>query len=366
MLGNPSSAGDGVAREGAACGRDRVPDRLPSCQAVFVNARGEGACRACGPVGQTAHKAPRVWRTVEGERKACYDASMTDRESIVAYLKREADNIKEDDGPPGCNDMKAAMRTAYRSIAHQIEHGDDLTPAKPKPTIADLLALHDLDLGALAHKVGVTGEGFTTTQADALCAHLGEHPMSEDFVRVTVVRTIGSVHTGSMRATAALGAKVRAALSAPTIKVATPRVLLSADEAPCGALIIPDDDEYPMTIRYPDGRGWHIYATPLETTRKGWLWKEHGIEGPARLLAEGLTEPECRHLSGLSAADALVWCLARDKACATHDAAVIDRLQRDGDSLRSLLAVIRHALGAGDHDDIVKHARAIKARADRA
>jgi len=61
-----------------------------------------------------------------------------------------------------------------------------------------------------------------------------------------------------------------------------------------------------------------------------------------------------------------VWCEARDKACATHDAAVIDRLQRDGDSLRSLLAVIRHALGAGDHDDIVKHARAIKARADRA
>ena len=45
---------------------------------------------------------------------------------------------------------------------------------------------------------------------------------------------------------------------------------------------------------------------------------------------------------------------------------MIDRLQRDGDSLRSLLAVIRHALGAGDHDDIVKHARAIKARADRA
>lgn len=30
------------------------------------------------------------------------------------------------------------------------------------PTITDLLALHDLDLGALAHKVGVTGENFTT------------------------------------------------------------------------------------------------------------------------------------------------------------------------------------------------------------
>jgi hypothetical protein len=214
--------------------------------------------------------------------------------------------------------------------------------------------------------VGVTGEDFTTAHVETLC---GAFPIEPEQLALMVWNSLcdGPGNWGnSAQVVATRGSKVRAALSAPTIKVATPRVLLSADEAPCGALIIPDDDEYPMTIRYPDGRGWHIYATPLETTRKGWLWKEHGIEGPARLLAEGLTEPECRHLSGLSSADALVWCLARDKACATHDAAVIDRLQRDGDSLRSLLAVIRHALGAGDHDDIVKHARAIKARADRA
>jgi hypothetical protein len=154
---------------------------------------------------------------------------MTDRESIVADLRRMADDSQEN--------RETFSPRALRELAERFERGDDMKPAKPKPTIADLLALHDLDLGALAHKVGVTGEGFTTTQADALCAHLGEHPMSEDFVRVTVVRTIGSVHTGSMRATAALGAKVRAALSAPTIKVATPRVLQSADEAPCGSLI---------------------------------------------------------------------------------------------------------------------------------
>jgi len=124
-----------------------------------------------------------------------------------------------------------------------------------------------------------------------------------------------------------------------------------------------------------DGRGFHVRrysgagVDSLPVRGGGaWLWAGsiRNIRGAVEVIAEGLTEPECRHLSGLTAADALAWCEARDKACATHDAAVIDRLQRDGDSLRSLLAVIRHALGAGDHDDIVKHARAIKARADRA
>ena len=153
-------------------------------------------------------------------------------------------------------------------LAAQIERGDDIIPAKPKTTIADLLALHDLDLGAWL----------------------------ED-----------------LRTLSALGAKVRAALSAPTIKVATPRVLQSADEAPRGSLVRPDDD-HPVTICYPDGRGWHIYATALPETRKGWLWKEHGISGPVTIIAEGLTEAECRHLSGLSDADALAWCEQREAA----------------------------------------------------
>lgn len=232
---------------------------------------------------------------------------MTDRESIVTYLKREADNIKEDDGPPGCNDMKAAMRTAYRSIAYQIERGDDLKPVKPKEaTIADLLTLHDLDLGALAHKTSATGEDLATVQVEMLCdGFTADRDALATMVRAAIMADDSPLASESAQNVAALGAKVRAALSALMavgVALPTPRILQSADEAPCG----------------------------------------------------GLTEAECRHLSGLSAADALVWCEARDKACATHDAAVIDRLQRDGDSLRSLLAVI------------VKHARAIKARADRA
>lgn len=138
------------------------------------------------------------------------------------------------------------------------------------------------------------------------------------------------------------------------------------------------DGQGVCSVRRPDGSGWNLYHLPREACPYNpskeawhggpWKWDEtlRGVRGPVTVIAEDLTEAECRHLSGLSVADALVWCEARDKACATHDAAVIDRLQRDGDSLRSLLAVIRHALGAGDHNDIVKHARAIKARADRA
>lgn len=50
----------------------------------------------------------------------------------------------------------------------------------------------------------------------------------------------------------------------------------------------------------------------------GWFWTQaYGSPGnacdfPARLIAEGLTEAECRHLSGLSAADALAWCEKRE------------------------------------------------------
>lgn len=254
-------------------------------------------------------------RFERGEDKS--KASMTDRvSSIIVYLKREADLIKEEDGPPGCNDMKAAMRTAYRSIAHQIECCADLKPAKPKATIADLLALHDLDLGALAHKVGVTMGEFTTAQVDALCdGFIAESQM--DAVTWNMMCNMAGDRGTVARQIASTGAKVRAALSAPTIKVATPRILQSADEAPCGSLIIPDDDDYQMTtgaIRYPNGRWRHIYATSLDETRMGWLWKEHNIEGPVTVIADGLTEAECRHLSGLSAADAIAWCEKREVA----------------------------------------------------
>lgn len=301
---------------------------------------------------------------------------MTDRESIVAFIRKLSTDTA---ALVAASDLegkvaRAALGAACKTIADQIERGEDLIPAKPKATIADLLTLHDLDLGALAHKVGVTGEGFTTAQADALCgAYTADDEDRFDMV-FGLARRSESVPAEACREIATRGALLRAALSAPTIKVATPRVLQSADEAPCGALI-KDVSDGNYTLRLVDGRGFHVRrysgagVDSLPVRGGGaWLWAGsiRNIRGAVEVIAEGLTEAECRHLSGLSAADALAWCKARDKACATHDAAVIDRLQRDGDSLRSLLAVIRHALGAGDHDDIVKHARAIKARADRA
>lgn len=280
---------------------------------------------------------------------------MTDRESIVADLRRMADDSQEN--------RETFSPRALRELAERFERGDDMKPAKPKATIADLLALHDLDLGALAHVTGVIGDDIDDGDAMALCDKYQSVSDWHELV-ADVLPSIAAAFDA--RQFAALGAKVRAALSAPTIKVATPRVLQSAAEAPCGSLVKDRDDD--ITLRFTDGYGQHLGAKPRAYGAVIWSCKTMSpcIFKPITLIAEGLTEAECRHLSGLSAADALVWCEARDKACATHDAAVIDRLQRDGDSLRSLLAVIRHALGAGDHDDIVKHARAIKARADRA
>ena len=162
---------------------------------------------------------------------------MTDRESIVAMLRKQAKEAHELATKPCDADGRLSLLSlvaAAETFADQIERCDDLKPAKA--TIADLLALHDLDLGALAHKVGVTGEGFTTAQADALCAHVSDHPMSEDFVRKAAQEMPGG-WLEDLRTMSALGAKVRTVLSAPTIKVATPRVLQSADEAPCGALM---------------------------------------------------------------------------------------------------------------------------------
>ncbi len=239
---------------------------------------------------------------------------MTDRvSSIIALIASEANRLDVAAVASAFGSMARSSASsnarALRTVIAKIERGDDLIPAKPKTTIADLLALHDLDLGALAHKVGVTGDGLTT---DALCAQVDMAHVDEDFVR-DVAQQMDGGWLEDLRTLSTLGAKIRAALSAPTIKVATPRVLQSADEAPRGSLVRPDDD-HPVTICYPDGRGWHIYATALETTRKGWLWKEHGISGPVTIIAEGLTEAECRHLSGLSVADALAWCEKREAA----------------------------------------------------
>jgi hypothetical protein len=95
-------------------------------------------------------------------------------------------------------------------------------------TIADLLTLHDLDLGALAHKVGVTGEGFTQSHVEALSG-VFSGPVSDHYCQ-----------TFGYRVVAARGAKVRAALSQPAIAAplpTLPRILQSADEAPCGSVV---------------------------------------------------------------------------------------------------------------------------------
>ncbi len=150
---------------------------------------------------------------------------MTDRESIVAFIKQKIEAAD------------TVSIVACQNLLAEIERCADLKPAKPKATIADLLALHDLDLGALAHKVGVSGGNFTTAH---LLLLLGAYTRCDDDYTTAATDAGYAMDGGWMkcaRKLAATGAKVRAALSAPTIKVATPRVLQSADEAPCGALM---------------------------------------------------------------------------------------------------------------------------------
>lgn len=197
-------------------------------------------------------------------------------------------------------------------LAAQIERGDDIITAKPKTTIADLLALHDLDLGALAHKVGVTGDGFTTAHSLLL---LGSYTRCDDDYLTMATDAVYAMDGGWMecaRRLGALGAKVRAALSAPTIKVATPRVLQSADEAPCGSLLV--QTTVSGALRLWNGREWNLdCGGGLLETDNGRHWGPD-LKGPVTLIADGLTEDECRHLSGLSVADALAWCEQREAA----------------------------------------------------
>jgi hypothetical protein len=58
---------------------------------------------------------------------------------------------------------------------------------------------------------------------------------------------------------------------------------------------------------------------PCAPVDGGWYWTqatqesecEGGGDFPARLVAEGLTEAECHHLSGMNAATAIEWCKHR-------------------------------------------------------
>ena len=93
------------------------------------------------------------------------------------------------------------------------------------------------------------------------------------------------------------------------MSASTPRILQSADEAPCGSLIHRTDvyGTKVHTLRLWNGNGWNLDCGGRLRGTEGWPWGSRA-NGPCTLIAEGLTEAECRHLSGLSAADAIAWC----------------------------------------------------------
>ena len=93
------------------------------------------------------------------------------------------------------------------------------------------------------------------------------------------------------------------------MSASTPRILQSADEAPCGSLIHRTDvyGTKVHTLRLWNGNGWNLDRGGPLSVSEGWPWGSRA-NGPCTLIAEGLTEAECRHLSGLSAADAIAWC----------------------------------------------------------
>lgn len=108
------------------------------------------------------------------------------------------------------------------------------------------------------------------------------------------------------------------------MSASTPRILQSADEAPCGSLIAPLSDLANVILRWPSGEGFIM----VEATHRAWCpsdgWEWSACEDhdfPAHLIAEGLTEAECRHLSGLSAQKAITWCKTRALLIAAADKA---------------------------------------------
>ena len=109
------------------------------------------------------------------------------------------------------------------------------------------------------------------------------------------------------------------ATGAPKQGTRPPYVLESADEAPCGSLMQSTPASVHssrVVMRLHCGTGWvlnpELGHNPGLSTG-GWPWRMASRDFPARLIAEGLTEAECRHLSGLSAADAIAWCEQRAK-----------------------------------------------------
>jgi len=107
-------------------------------------------------------------------------------------------------------------------------------------------------------------------------------------------------------------ARVLRLCQAPATKPTAPRILQSPDEAPCGSLLI--QTAVSGALRLWNGRAWNLECGGgLPETSNGHKGPPE-LDDPVTLIAEGLTEPECRHLSGLSVADAIAWCSARATA----------------------------------------------------
>ena len=201
--------------------------------------------------------------------------------------------------------------------------GDTITPSPTNPApvheskldVSQLRTLHDLDLGALAHTAGVDGETLTDEALRALCKAFTTDEDNLCHKAREALHAVDANWTESCRIVSARGAKIRAALPTEVVMpapVAKRRVLASADEAPRGSLVRSPDT---MALRLPDGTGWHGAldgdGEAMEVNEVGWGWSMHGLGSPVEVIAEGLTDAECRTLSGMSGPDAVAWCEAR-------------------------------------------------------
>lgn len=127
--------------------------------------------------------------------------TMNDRESIVSDLRKIATEPQ----------WRKEYTDVCKWLADRYESNADIgmTFSSAKPTREDLLALHDLDLGMLAYKAGITGGIVSQKAEDAILSALSEHNRE----RSERLRKV-SPWQDALRTTSASGAKIRAALIA--------------------------------------------------------------------------------------------------------------------------------------------------------
>ena len=76
-----------------------------------------------------------------------------------------------------------------------------------------------------------------------------------------------------------------------------------------GSVVEGEDVDAPVTVRLPNGCGWHCLGQKV--AGGGWRWPGRQLDLRARLLAADLTEAECAEVAAMSSADARAWCEAR-------------------------------------------------------